>query len=168
MRYGRHGVNYSHYSSLLRATSLKKADTASMQKTYIFFPFLNYPIRKSPKGLPATTEWARFRKYARRIRAQHSGDPAFGSFFGHTTWDHRRALAPEPGSLLRRLLVAGVHGGRQRRKIVVGRNPVDSLLHLPSRILLEEPAHDVVGTEVAVKDPSIFVCTAIDELNVPE
>jgi len=53
MRYGRHGVNYSHYSSLLRATSVKKADTASMQKTYIFSLSLTIqsesPLRGSPR-----------------------------------------------------------------------------------------------------------------------
>ena len=39
-----------------------------MCQKYAFLRFLNYPIRKSFKRLPTTTEWARFRKYARRIR----------------------------------------------------------------------------------------------------
>ena len=32
------------------------------------FPFLNDSVRKSFKRLPTTTEWGRFRKYARRMR----------------------------------------------------------------------------------------------------
>ena len=39
-----------------------------MCQQHSFFPFLKYPIRKSFKRLPTTTEWARFRKYARKIR----------------------------------------------------------------------------------------------------
>ena len=63
-----------------------------------------------------------------------------------------------PRPLLRRLRVIRVHGRRKRRKIVIGQDPADSPLRLPSRIhLLDEPVHDVVGTEVAVKDPRILV-----------
>jgi len=41
-----------------------------------FFPFFNHPVRKSFKRLPTTTEWARFRKYARRMRElEEYGDP---------------------------------------------------------------------------------------------
>jgi hypothetical protein len=40
--------------------------TVSMQTTCVFF-FLNYLDRKSFKRLPTTPEWARSRKYARRM-----------------------------------------------------------------------------------------------------
>ena len=60
----------------------------------------NYPIRKSFKRLPTTTEWAHFRKYARRndARAQtmgHSKLPVQGNFLGHPTLHRQRTLTPE-------------------------------------------------------------------------
>jgi hypothetical protein len=36
--------------------------------TMCVFSFLKYPVRKSFKRLPTAMEWARFRKYARRMR----------------------------------------------------------------------------------------------------
>ena len=46
-----------------------------MCQQHAFFRFLNYPIQKSFKRPPTTTECARFRKYARRIR--ELGDQRF-------------------------------------------------------------------------------------------
>ena len=67
-----------------------------------------------------------------------------------------------PGPLLRRLRVVGVHLGRQRRKIVVSQHTVDFPVLFSFRVLLDETAHDVVGTEVAMKDPSIYVEPAMN------
>jgi len=42
--------------------------TVSVPTTHFFFPSLNSLVRKAFKRLPTTLEWARFRKYARRMR----------------------------------------------------------------------------------------------------
>ena len=45
----------------------RRTQSECVKNIHLFYP-LNHSIRKSFKRLPTTTEWARFRKYARRMR----------------------------------------------------------------------------------------------------